>query len=296
MTIKSIVFLFTTLSILSTSVAQSTNANSPIDLKAPAGELPSADITVFDESVSFVPNFAIDQKDPALSDLFGTNGSELCFPTSLATALIYLQAYGHPTVSLPLAGLSADGTSIDPNILVRNLAQACQTNTQTGTNPLNGLRCLLALQTQGGIGAGHTSMIDPFDTDPTLPLQSRDVKIADLRSALSARHPVLLEVGWFDYDPSTQVFKRHGGHFATVFGYNYDNSWGEDQIQLKIINPLTSYGPSRVSHWDTITLNRVSPKAGISYPAHRSFTASGSRFGFLKTRALVGEMIVVAPN
>jgi hypothetical protein len=291
-----LILLLLTLASATSAFAQTNNSNYLIDLTVPAGEQPVADITVFDESVSFVPNFAIDQKDPALSDLFGKNGSALCFPTSLAEALIQLQAYGHPAVALPIAGLSADQKSIEPNALVRNLAQACHTNTDTGTMPADGLRCLLALQTQAGLGAGHTTLIDPFDSDATLPIQTRDVKIADLRAALAAGHPVILEVGWFDFDQTTRTFKRDGGHYVSVYGYNYDSSWGEDQIQLKIINPLTSYNKNRVSRWDTITLNRVRPKAGITYPAHRPFTVSGSRFGFLNARGLVGEAFIVSPN
>lgn len=278
-----------------TAQASADPVNLPIDLTVPMSPQPTGDAYVFDESVSFAPNFAIDQKAPALSDLFGTDGSMLCFPTSLAEALIYLEAYHQPKVALPLPGLSADKSSIDPNALVRALATACHTDLQTGTAPVDGLQCLLDLQKQAGVSAGATTLIDPFKAVPNLPLQTRDVTVSDLRAALTAGHPVILEVGWFKLDPATQTLVRHGGHYVGVYGYNYNKSWGEEQIQLKVINPLSDYGTKREAFWNTITMARISRHAGITYPAHRTYTVSGSQFGGLNSRALVGEILVVGP-
>jgi hypothetical protein len=273
-------------------------SNGVIDLTLPSSPQSQTDMGVFDESVLFTPNFAINQNDPALADLFDKNGgSNLCFPTALAESLTALLAYGKSSLSrLKLAGLSADGSHLEANALVRDLATACHTDLHTGTNEKDALQCTLDVFNKSGYGAGGTKMITPFEINPSAPMVNREVTLADLRAALKKKLPVLLEVAWFSFDPVAKVWTRNSGHYFSVFGFNYNRAWGEDHIQLKVVNPETNYGTSRVySLWDTITLERISPQPGLQYPAHRNFTAWGAGFGGIKNRGFVGLMIALDP-
>ncbi len=277
----------------------SVGVNAVLDLSIPAPQQPQTDSKVFDESVVFAPNFAINQNDPALSDLFSANGvSNLCFPTALAQNLIYLQAYGKTQLSgLRLAGQSADSKSINPNELVRQLSTLCHTNPANGTDSLDALNCTLSMLSQSGLATGNTQLISPFNHDTTLPIISRAVTIKDIRDALKTGTPVLLEAAWFSFDPRTQTWSRQGGHYVGVYGYDYDKWWGENLIQLKVINPETRYDSSRQNAlFDTITVERVSEQPGITYPANRPFILSGSGFGGLTKRAFLGMMMTVSPS
>jgi len=287
------------LTFLHAAHSQAAPTNSVIDLSIPAPQEPLTDSAVFDESVVFSPNFAINQNDPQLSDLFDSNGkSNLCFPTSLAETLIYLYGYHTPPLSsLLLSGLSTDQKSIDPNILVHQLSSICKTSPSNGTFGIDGLKCALSILSQSGYSAGKTTLISPFNQDSTLPIQTRPVTIGDIREAIKSGDPVLLEAAWFSFDPKTKQWTRANGHYISVFGYDYNNSWGENQIQLKIINPETNYGSSRQNAlWDTVTLVRVSPQPGISYPSNRPFILTGSGFGGASKRGFLGMMLRVSPS
>lgn len=260
------------------SLLISTALAAPIDLTLPLGPQPSTDEYVFDESVSFAPNFAINQNAVELKDLFGPNGSQLCFPSSLAEALIWEQEFSGG-VRAPLPGLS--GAGIDPFALVRSLNASCKTDPVDGTKPASGLACALIYT--------DATLIDPFTSGPGI--ESRDLTIDDLRAALRAHHPVILETGFFEFDETAHSFVRHNGHYVSVYGYNWNR--GSDEIQLKVINPLIDYGVIRQTEWTTVTMTRVAVKPGITYPAHRNYTLSGAQFGSLKNRALVGAMLVI---
>ena len=274
-------------------------SNSIIDLTIAAPIEPKTDAEVFDESVIFSPNFAVNQNDPALSDLFTSAGvSNLCFPTSLAEVLIYLYGYHSPAYSnLRLAGLSQNRNGIDPNALVRQLAGACRTDRTNGTDSLDAIRCAVQVLSESGYGIGNTQLISPFNVDATLPIVHRDVTIQDIRNSLKAGIPLLLEAGWFVFEPNSRTWQRNNGHYVSVFGYDYDASWGENQIQLKVINPETNYVSTRKGAlWDTVTLIRVSPQPGVTYPADRPFILTGSGFGGITERAFVGMILTVAPQ
>lgn len=274
-------------------------ANGVIDLTLPASPQSQTDVAVFDESVLFTPNFGINQNDPALADLFDKNdGSNLCFPTALAESLAAMLAYGQSWLSrLKLAALSNDGHRLDANALVRELAADCHTDLHSGTNEKDALQCVLDLWTKSGYGIGGTQLITPFETNPAAPIVAREVALADLRGALKKKRPAILEVAWFSFDPVTKQWTRTGGHYFSVFGYNWNRTWGEDHIQLKIINPETNYGSSRAfSQWDTITLERIAQQPGVHYPAHRSFTAWGAGFGGVSKRGFVGMLLILDPS
>jgi hypothetical protein len=280
--------------------AYATVATNPvIDLTAPASQEPQTDAEIFDESVIFSPNFAINQNDPALSSLFGTGGvSNLCFPTSLAEVLVDLYGYHEPKFDrLALNGLSTNHESIDPNALVSQLAAACKTDPNNGTQLTDGLNCIDSLFSQAGYGLGNTELISAFATSNVLPIETRVPTIEDFRTALKAGNPLILEVAWFAYDPTNKSWNRQGGHYVSIYGYDYDLSWGESMIQLKAINPETAYLTNRsASLWDSITLQRYSPQPGITYPENRPFIVSGSGFGGLTKRGYIGGVFVIAPT
>ena len=280
--------------------ASAAPTNPVIDLSLPASAEPQSDQYVFDESVIFSPNFASNQNDLALSDLFGQGSvSNLCFPTTLAEALINLFAYHSPKFgNLKLADLSSDQKSIVPNDLVRQLATLCKTDANNGTDSRDAIACVTSVLTQSGYGLGTTQLISPFNVASTSPpILSRDVTISDIRNALQAGSPVLLEAAWFQFDPSTRSWVRHSGHYIGVYGYDYNRSWGENQIQLKIINPETVYSSNRqTSLWDTVTIIRVAPQPGITYPTHRPFILTGPGFGGLTKRGFLGMIIKLAPQ
>jgi hypothetical protein len=276
-----------------------TGTNLPIDLTVSSPQDTQLDAESFDESVSFAPNFALNQNDPALSDLFNKEGySNLCFPTALAEDLIYLQAYHpHKFASLKLAGLSSDSSSIDPNALIRQLVGLCHTDSEKGTLTLDKLSCALSMLSNSGYRAGNTLLVSPFHRSNNLPIASREVTIKDMRIILKSGLPFVMEAGWFRFDAEKKQWVKNGAHSFSVFGYNYNQKWGDDQIELKVINPEGNYGPSRqIAKSDTILVKRISPEPGVTYPEGSPFVLSGIGFGNSQKLGFIETILLVAPK
>jgi hypothetical protein len=73
--------------------------------------------------------------------------------------------------------------------------------------------------------------------------------------------------------------------------------WGDNMIQLKVINPEMQYDSSRKhADFDTVTVERFSPQPGITYPANRSFVLSGTGFGGATERGFLGMMFRLSPQ
>jgi hypothetical protein len=277
--------------------AYGTPTNTVIDLTLPAMPPPQTDPYIFDESVIFSPNFAINQNDPALSDLFNKEGkSNLCFPTAFAEALVYLYGYHSAKFeNLKIAGLIDDGKSIEPNSLIRDLAKKCKTDPEKGTQGLDAIDCVSSLFTQSGYKLGDTQLISPFSTYPLV--LKREPTIEDIRNYIKKGNPLILEIAWYSYDTTKKNWIRHNGHYINVFGYDYNRSWGENQIELKVVNPELNYSNKRDSAiWDTITLEKYSSQPGITYPSDRSFILSGHGFGGTKKRAFSGMLLILDPR
>jgi hypothetical protein len=272
-------------------------ANASLDFRLPLSPQPATDAGLFDESVLFLPNFSFNQRDPALADLFANGASNLCFPTALAENMAYLFGYHNPRyANLALAGLSADGFTLDPNALIRDLSSACHTNPDSGTDGLDAVHCARDLLGKSGYSVSSTLLISPFHLNAGPEVVNREVTLQDIRAALKAGSPVILEVAWFAYDAVAKKWTRDGGHYFGVYGYDYDLAWGENEIQLKVVNPDLVYdGARRFALFDTITLERYSAQPGVAYPPNRPFILSGNGFGGVSKRAFLGMMLAVSP-
>ena len=285
--------------VMGVGVANATPKNPVLDLTIPAPVQPITDPALFDETVLMAPNFAISQEDPALSELFSPTGaSNLCVPTAIAQDLIFLSTYAKPSMNqLILSGMAPDRKSIDPNALIRQLASLCKTDAINGTTGYSAIDCVSTILKQSGYGLGNTTEIFPgFVPDSTRPVQARMVTLKDIRDTLKSGVPALLDVGWYKYDSTTQSWTYTGGHLIGVYGYDYSNAWGENMIQIKMINPDLDYGTGRGIHYDTVTIERYSPQPGVKYPANRPFIFSGTSFGGTVTRGFLNGLTRIAPS
>lgn len=146
---------------------------------------------------------------------------------------------------------------------------------------------------QGGYNLGETRLISPF-SQATPTIESRAATVTDLRQALQKKYPVIMSVGWFEFNAPTSSWIQHSGHYIGVYGYDYNITWNEDQIQLKVLNPERQYDTTRkLPVFDTITMQKFSAQPGVTYPKHRKYIFSGSGFGGVTRRAFVGAVLVL---
>ena len=252
----------------------------------------------FDESFNFQPGLDFYQEATELKDLSGLNGNELCWPTALTHRIMYQRELRkNPFPKLLLSGdLNHDG-KVDFLDQIRYFAepQNCNTQKDSGTSIENALSCTRNYYKDSGyqpwvyiIGA-HA---EDWPKDAAKKDFVRPVNVSDLRKYLSSDLGVIMLIGWYEEDRKEKTWKWSGGHFFNVYGYDYDESWEEDRILLKIVNPDVDYKKRSASQmFDSIEMSKFVKKPEFNYPAGLSYKLHGLGFGG-KSSAFVEDIIV----
>jgi hypothetical protein len=248
----------------------------------------------FDESFNFQPGLNLFNEAAQLTDLMGTHGSQLCSPISITHGMQYLRANVGFSSLAPVADLDGDGTIDTYKDRIRYFFATCGTDRETGTHYQQTETCMADYIRASGYKP-WVYMVGPHavDAPENVPLSTMQhpVSINDVRSYLKQKLMVIMAVGWYDFDPATNSYKRIGGHFFNLYGYNWDNAWGESQMQLIAVNSLQSY--NAVVPYDLVQMTAV-PADGTTYPSETKFIITGPGFYFTQ-KTLVEDIFVAWP-
>lgn len=282
--------------LVSASASAGASSDWKIDLTKPLPASAAAWSVLYDEAVENPVNFAYDQKDSRLADLFSPAGkSELCFPTALAQGLTYLRATGQfPNLAIPT--VDATDTLIDPSQVIRELARLCKTDATNGTSAADAFKCTASIIGAMGYATDQVIMIsaNALPNSQELPIQVRPLIVDDIKNYVRAGYAVLLDLGWYKYNEQTRTFMRSNGHFVSVIGFRSNTSWGADEVELKIVNPDLHYDTTgTLTLGDTVLMSKIDHKPGIVYPVTTDFTLTGQGFGSLN---LVDRILVFRPH
>ena len=198
----------------------------------------------YDESINLQPGLNLYQSTGELSDLFGTHGSQLCGPTSLAHRFSYFRSWRKPTVPLAKAP-DVDGDEISDTYSdrIRYFFKLCHTDKEEGTHYHELLTCIQDYIQVSGFKP-WAFIVGPHATENpagTPGGQQRPLTVNDIRTYLSLDAALLMGIGWYNHDPITGHYTRTSGHFFNVYGYAYKSAWFQDQIVLKVVNPVMDY-------------------------------------------------------
>lgn len=265
----------------------------------------------FDESVNFAPPFSVNQNDKELSDLFDpTNGkSSLCVPTTLANIVAYQAEWRIPAPYSKLALVQEPETG-DYDEQVRYFAKQCGTDPVNGTVVAHAANCMRQFYRNSGYFNGWVYLIGMEEnTDPVSVAfwhGLRPLAIEDIRYYVGSQVGVLMDVYWEEQqDPTTtpapnplqsEPWVRKGGHTFMIAGYDYNYSWGQNQIQLKVVNPENTYTTGDTStHYDEVTMTSLSSSDG-TFPPGFTYVLSGTGFSTGKVRGYVRNIMVFLPD
>ena len=262
----------------------------------------------YDESVDFAPPYSVNQNDPSLANLFDpSNGkSSLCVPTTLANIVADQFAWREPNFSK--LRLIAQPEQEDYAQQVRTFAQQCGTSPTQGTIVSKAAQCLRNFYRQSGYLNSWVYLIgNEENTDPQS-VQffhgARPLSINDIRYYVSNQVGVFMDIFWEEaqqddpiFGPPTTTWSQKGGHTFMIAGYDYDLAWGQSQIQLKVVNPLSDYiqGDS-LNHYDEITMTSVVASQEKSFPPGFTYVLSGPGFDSQTVRAYVRNILVALPD
>lgn len=254
----------------------------------------------YDESINFQPGLNLYNESAQLTDLFGTKGSQLCAPNSITHAVTFLKYARNPAFPKLMSApdMDSDGSADTYKDKIRYFFQNCQTDREVGTYYHQAITCMKDYVVQSGY-TSFTFMIGPHAKEAPIGYQIEDVRrtitTSDLRYYLANQIPVIMGIGWYNFDQTTQTYVRNGGHFFNLYGYDYNTAWGDNRMNLKVVNSWINYtGRERVNMFDDVSMTRVTGLPTY-YPDSVVFELEGPGFTFANSKALVEDLFIMYP-
>lgn len=254
----------------------------------------------YDESFNFQPGLNLYNEAAALTDLFGTKGSQLCAPNSITHAVTFLRYARNPSFPnlMSVPDMDNDGYADSYKDKIRYFFQVCQTDREVGTYYHQAITCMKDYVAQSGY-TSFTFMIGPHAKEAPIGYQIEDVRRTittnDLRYYLSNQIPVIMAIGWYKFNNATQTYERDGGHFFNLYGYDYNAAFGDNKMILKVVNSWINYtGRARENMYDDVTMTRVTGLPTY-YPDSVVFELEGPGFTFTGMKALVEDLFIMYP-
>ncbi len=260
----------------------------------------SKTLEVFDESINFQPGLNLYNEAAELTDLFGTKGSQLCAPNSITHAVTFLRYARNPNFPnlMSVPDMDQDGTADTYKDKIRYFFKVCNTDREVGTYYSQAIACMKNYVAQSGY-TSFSFMIGPHSQEAPTGYRIEDVRrtvaISDLRYYLANQVPVIMGIGWYTFNSTTQKYERNGGHFFNLYGYDYNAVFGENKMILKVVNSWINYtGRERINMFDDVVMTRVTGLPTY-YPDQVVFELEGPGFTFNQTKALVEDLFIMFP-
>jgi hypothetical protein len=259
---------------------------------------------LFSESINQQIGFSIYQADTALADLFNKNvtpaQSELCGPTTVANQMaLYKLSAPEKYKNLALKYSPEEKTYVNQ---VREYFSACKTDPVHGTKIVDLSRCIDQTFTASGFASSEVKVIGPEilqNLDPRFATSPHVIGIQDIRDAFKNGYGVIMHIKWFHPVESGEsvTWETDSGHYILVVGYDYDDSFGDQKIILKVVNPDVIYasrGPYQ--RFDNIEMMKIPKKPGMKYPSGADYILDGFSFKGYPNRAFVRYLILDKPS
>jgi hypothetical protein len=178
---------------------------------------------------------------------------------------------------------------------IRYFYGKCGTDKERGTHYHQTQTCMADYVRQSGYKP-WVYIVGPhaINSPPSVPLSyMRHALMAnDVRNYVKQRLMVIMAVGWYEFDPATKTYKRIGGHFFNVYGYNWEKAWGDSKLELVAVNSLQNYAASSAP-FDLVQMTAV-PADGTTYPSETKYVLTGPGFAFTQ-KTLVEDLFIVWP-
>ncbi len=255
---------------------------------------------LFSESLNQQVGFSVYQAAQPLSDLFNKTvtpaRSELCGPTTVANQMA-LYKLSAPVIykNLSLKFSPDDKSYINQ---VQEYFNSCKTDPVDGTKIVNLSSCIDQTFSASGFSGSQVKVIGPEllpGLDPRFATPRHTVGVNDIRDAFKNGYGVIMEIKW--YHPLEKdgavTWETNAGHYILIVGYDYDESFGDQKIILKVVNPNVDYaGRDPYQRFDSVEMMKIPKKTGMKYPGGADYILDGFSFKGYPNRAFVRYLIL----
>lgn len=213
------------------------------------------------EGKDLTPPFALNQRSTAISDLYAKkDASQLCVPTAIANAMLYLRKYRKPPFSKLKVPYDQDGGGrTSPYDLVRYLVDLCNTDKNGGTAAADGGLCIATYFLHSGYEKPAVRVVGAsqdyeFKNGMNLPYQRlpRAVEPGDIQAGIDHELPLLGRIKWRVKDKQGKWIIR-GGHYITIYGYQK----GTRGFRVKITDPWNHYPNAKGQYSEWVELRQI---------------------------------------
>ena len=253
-----------------------------------------------EETINFQPGLNLYPIAAKLTDLYGVHGSELCAPIAITHAFAFLKSYRRPAfVGLPsVPDMDGDGIPDTYQDRIRYFFNICKTDKNDGTHVREALACMRQFISYSTAYTPWAYMIGPHAIEAPAGSSLSDVQhvltVADVHQYAQQGLAMLMTIGWYQFDPATQAYKRVGGHYFDVYGYDYSPEWGETKITLKVVNSFVDYtGRAPGQMYDDVLMTHI--PAANGYAGVSAFEVNGPGLQFPGYKSLVEDIFVAIP-
>lgn len=174
---------------------------------------------------------------------FTNGGSEFCAPTSLSDWLMYYAAHGYP--KLVEKGADPESTQID---LIKTLSTKdyLNTNPEIGTDPSQITKGLEKYVVDHGYKVKRLEYQGWRPCSGKYNMGVSTPKLEWLKSGCKEKSCTLINYGWYQYDESSDTYKRTGGHWVALVGYGKDGAGKANPNAIIVHDPLPRFSADAV--------------------------------------------------
>lgn len=256
----------------------------------------------YDDATFFVPPVTLSGIDNQLPDLIGTQGSQLCAPVALTHAFEFLKNHRRPNFPAlnPIADVDGDGVQDTYKDRVRYFFTICNTDKQIGTRYRATIACMRQYMSHS-VYEPWAYMIGPhaIEAPAGYPIESVQhvLNLNEIRYYVKNQAAVLMGIGWYKINPANGLYERAAGHFFNLYGYEHNTAWGEQQMNLSVVNSWMDYRTRPANqNFDRILIRKIQAANPASVPGETAFELVGEGFNFPDYRAFVEDIFVAFPG
>lgn len=220
---------------------------------------------------------------------FPEGGKNYCAPVAVSNSFVWLSQHGYPKL-LPDITLNKSSAATATNLqpaerltdqqiaMVRILSQRgyMDTSADDGTEVTNVLRGIKRYVLDHGYAINQLSYQGFRLIDPEFDSGFRYPRLSWIKRCINGKSAVLLNLGWYKFNPHSFAYVRMGGHWVTLVGYGVDDLNQKAESTLIVHNPSQLAGPS--FHNDCLKLVRIDYGVLVSRKGYYGFPRPATGF------------------
>lgn len=201
-------------------------------------------------------------------------GKGFCAPVAVSNSLVWLARNGYPDL-LPK---NANRRMTQPQLAaLLGKPGYMDTSGDLGTSPTDLLTGVSRFLGERGYVYEYLAYQGWREHPAAMSGKSETPEIDWIKDGLVGDSAVWLNVGWYAYDPMTEIYERVGGHWVTLVGYGVDRKGQANPEILIIHDPSTRSARPKPGNAAELPRKAQQPPASLTAPSEATPATRAAR-------------------